>query len=79
MRTGWPISSRSSLIHFMKGEEWAKALEYLLKAAQKAAQAFATREAVVLYEQALEAPGKLGAVVDARTLMPIHQAKMRSP
>jgi predicted ATPase len=61
--------------HFMKGEEWAKALEYLLKAAEKAAQAFAIREAVVLYDQALEAAGKLGAAVDARTLMAIHQAK----
>jgi class 3 adenylate cyclase/tetratricopeptide (TPR) repeat protein len=61
--------------HFMKGEEWAKALEYLLKAAEKAAQAFAIREAVVLYDQALEAAGKLGAAADARTLMAIHQAK----
>ena len=31
--------------HFSKGEEWGKALEYLLKAAEKAAKAFATREA----------------------------------
>lgn len=61
--------------HFTKGEEWAKALEYLLKAAEKAAQAFATREAVVLYDQALEAAGQQGAAVDARTLMAIHQAK----
>jgi tetratricopeptide (TPR) repeat protein len=61
--------------HFSKGEEWAKALEYLLKAAEKAAQAFATREAITLYDQALEAVGQLGAAVDARTLMAIHQAK----
>ena len=61
--------------HFSRGEEWAKALEYLLKAAEKAAQAFATREAIALYDQALEAAGQLGAAVDARTLMAIHQAK----
>jgi class 3 adenylate cyclase/tetratricopeptide (TPR) repeat protein len=61
--------------HFTKGEEWTKALEYLLKAAEKAAKAFATREAVVLYDEALEAVGQLGAVVDAETLMAIHQAK----
>ncbi len=61
--------------HFTKGEEWAKALEYLLKAADKAAHAFATREAVVLYDQALEAAGPLGTAVDARILMSIHQAK----
>jgi class 3 adenylate cyclase/tetratricopeptide (TPR) repeat protein len=61
--------------HFTKGEEWAKALEYLLKAAEKAGKAFATREALALYDQALEAAGQLGAVVDARILMAIHQAK----
>src|SRR4051794_21018271 len=61
--------------HFTKGEEWTKALEYLLKAAEKAAKAFATREAVVLYDEALAAAGQLGAVVDAGTLMAIHQAK----
>jgi predicted ATPase len=66
----------AALVYYlMKGEQWAKALEYLLKAAEKEAQAFAIREAVVLYDQALEAAGKVGAVVDVRTLMPIHQAK----
>ncbi len=39
--------------HFSKGEERAKALEYFLKAGDKAAQAFANREALALYEQAL--------------------------
>ena len=61
--------------HFARGEEWAKALEYLLKAAEKAAQAFATREAIALYDQALEAAGQLGDAVDTKTLMAIHQAK----
>jgi class 3 adenylate cyclase len=62
--------------HFLKAEEWAKALDYLVKAAEKAAKAFATREAVALYDQALEAAGKLSNTVDFRTLMSIHQAKM---
>jgi class 3 adenylate cyclase/tetratricopeptide (TPR) repeat protein len=61
--------------HFTKGEEWAKALEYLHRAAEKAAKAFATREALALYDQALEAAGQLGAAVGARTMMAIHQAK----
>jgi class 3 adenylate cyclase/tetratricopeptide (TPR) repeat protein len=61
--------------HFSKAEEWAKAIEYLLKAAEKAAKAFANREAITLYDQALEVVGHLGAAVDARTLMAIHQAK----
>src|SRR5215510_4009877 len=61
--------------HFSRGEEWAKALEYLLKAAEKAAQAFATREAITLYDQALEVAGHLGDAVDTSTLMAIHQAQ----
>jgi class 3 adenylate cyclase/tetratricopeptide (TPR) repeat protein len=61
--------------HFAKGEEWTKALEYLRKAAEKAAQAFAIREAIRLYDQAMEAVGHLGDAVDSETLMTIYQAK----
>ena len=39
--------------HFSRGAEAAKAREYFLKAGDKAAQAFANREARALYEQAL--------------------------
>ncbi len=39
--------------HFSKAEERAKALEYFLKAGDKAAQAYANREALALYDQAL--------------------------
>jgi tetratricopeptide (TPR) repeat protein len=61
--------------HFSRGEEWAKALEYLLKAADKATQAFATREAIALYDQSLEVVGDLGDAGDTSILMAIHQAK----
>ena len=61
--------------HFARGEEWAKALDYFCKAAEKAAQTFANREAVALYDQALEAVGHLGDAVDSETLMTIYQAK----
>jgi predicted ATPase len=61
--------------HFSRGEEWAKALDYLLKAAEKAAKAYANREAVALYDQALEAAGQLGAAVGARAMMAIHRAR----
>jgi class 3 adenylate cyclase/tetratricopeptide (TPR) repeat protein len=61
--------------HFSRGEAWAKAFEYLRKAAEKAAQTFATREAIALYDQAMEAAAQLREAVDARTLMAIHQAK----
>ncbi|MFQ5946034.1 MAG: AAA family ATPase, partial [Anaerolineae bacterium] len=60
--------------HFSKAEEWDKALEYLLKAAEKASKAFANREAIALYDQALEVAGKLGEAMEP-TLMAVHQAK----
>jgi predicted ATPase len=62
--------------HFTRGEAWAKALDYLCKAANKAAQAFATRDAVALYDQALEMTDRLGQEVEAQTVMAIHQAKV---
>ena len=61
--------------HFARGEVWAKAFEYFYKAAEKAAQAFATREALTLYDQALEVAGHLRDAVAAHTLMAIHQGR----
>jgi tetratricopeptide (TPR) repeat protein len=62
--------------HFVRGEEWARALDYLCKAAEKATLTFATHEAVTLYDQALEAAGQIDDIVGLQTLMTIHQAKM---
>jgi tetratricopeptide (TPR) repeat protein len=61
--------------HFSRAEEWSKALEYLLKAAEKATKAFAIREALSLYDQALEVADHLGEAVELTTLMKVHQAK----
>ena len=61
--------------HFARGEVWAKAFEYFYKAAEKAAQGFATREALTLSAQALEVAGHLRDAVEAHTLMAIHQAR----
>jgi tetratricopeptide (TPR) repeat protein len=61
--------------HLTKGEDWRNALEYLLKAADKAAQALATREALALYDQALEAARRLDPPVGPEIPMAIHQAK----
>jgi class 3 adenylate cyclase/tetratricopeptide (TPR) repeat protein len=61
--------------HFMRAEDWPKALEYLVKAAEQAAEAFATREALTLYDQALDAAARQGAALDLETVMAIHQAK----
>jgi class 3 adenylate cyclase/tetratricopeptide (TPR) repeat protein len=62
--------------HFFRAEESAKALEYLLKAAKKATQAFANREAAALYEQAAETMVRLGAGVDPRTRLEVYQAQL---
>jgi tetratricopeptide (TPR) repeat protein len=61
--------------HFAKADIWDKALDYLLKAAQKAARAFATREALALYDQAEEAVHKCGGETLAQTMREIHQAR----
>jgi tetratricopeptide (TPR) repeat protein len=60
--------------HFSKTEEAAKAVEYLLKAAEKAVRAFANREALALYEQALDAADQGATRLDLHTLMGIHRA-----
>jgi tetratricopeptide (TPR) repeat protein len=61
--------------HFSKAEEWPKALKYLVRAAEKAASAFAIREALALYDHALEAVDRLGRPADVPTVIEIHQAR----
>src|SRR5439155_70868 len=61
--------------HFQSAEAWEPALAYLLKAAEKAAKAFAAREALALYDQAEETAGRLEGAAPAPTLMAIHQAR----
>jgi len=64
--------------HFMRARRWTKALEYLLAAAQSAERAFATREALALYDDALVAAGHAsGGAGDPTTLIRIHEAKAR--
>ena len=74
-RTGWPSSTRSSRITSRTPRTGARALDYLLKAAEKAAQAFGLRQALELQEQAL-AP-RAGSATTCRppTLMAIHRAR----
>jgi len=61
--------------HFSKAEDWPRALDYLLKAAEKATRAFGLRQAVELYGEALEAAARLGDRVSAATLMAIRRAR----
>jgi tetratricopeptide (TPR) repeat protein len=61
--------------HFSKALEWTKAFEYFLKAAQNAAQAFATREAITFYDCVEEAASQLDEDTPIHTLMGILLAK----
>jgi DNA-binding NtrC family response regulator/tetratricopeptide (TPR) repeat protein len=59
--------------HYLAAEDWERALVHLVHAAEAAARAFATRDALALYDEALEAaarvPGAGGRVIA------IHQAR----
>jgi class 3 adenylate cyclase/tetratricopeptide (TPR) repeat protein len=46
--------------HYSEGHEWAKALDYVEKAGDKAAAAFANRDALGFYARALEVCERLG-------------------
>ena len=61
--------------HFALAEDWQRAFDYLLKAAEKAAAAFALRDALALYDQALAVADHLGDALPAAARMAIHQAK----
>src|SRR5262249_39103839 len=61
--------------HFAKAEAWDRTLDYAMKAADKAAKAFANREALALYDQAEQAAGRLGDAVDFATLVALHRAR----
>src|SRR3989454_263414 len=61
--------------HFLRAEDWKRALDYLLKAAEKATKAFGLRQAIELYGEALEAARRLGDGVPVTTLMTIHRAR----
>ena len=61
--------------HFSLAEDWERALQYLLKAAEKATQAFGLRQALELYGNALEATRRLGDRVPVATLTAILRAR----
>ena len=61
--------------HYSAAEDWARALDYLVRAADRAAKSFATREALALYDEALQAAGRIPGGAPATTLMAIYAAK----
>jgi class 3 adenylate cyclase/tetratricopeptide (TPR) repeat protein len=61
--------------HFSKAEDWERALEYLLKAAEKATRAFGLRQALDLYGEALAIARRLGDRVPVATLVAVHRRR----
>jgi len=61
--------------HFSRTDDAERALAYLIRAAQKATQAFGLRQALDLYAEALGAAERLGDRAPVTTLITIHSAR----
>jgi class 3 adenylate cyclase len=61
--------------HFAMAEDWRRAFDYSVRAAEKAAAAFALRDALALYDLALVAADHLGDALPAGQRMQVHQGK----
>jgi class 3 adenylate cyclase/tetratricopeptide (TPR) repeat protein len=70
-----PESYEMLAYHYERGEVWEKALEYLVKAGQKAQQAYANKEALDHYNRALDICERLGEAVEPATRMTIYAGK----
>src|SRR5262245_7278186 len=70
-----PESYEMLAYHYERGEVWEKALEYLVKAGQKAQQAYANQEALAHYNRALDTCERLGEGVEPATRMTIYAGK----
>jgi class 3 adenylate cyclase/tetratricopeptide (TPR) repeat protein len=70
-----PESYEMLAYHYEHGEVWEKALEYLVKAGQKAQQAYANPEALDHYSRALDLCERLGEAVPPATRMTIYAGK----
>ena len=63
-------------MHFRRADVPAKALEYLVKAGGKAARAFASREALALYDEAERVAEELGDAASWETWLGLHRARL---
>jgi predicted ATPase len=70
-----PESYEMLAYHYERGEVWKKALEYLVKAGQKAQQAYANQEALDHYNRALDMCERLGEAVEPALRMTIYTGK----
>ncbi len=61
--------------HFWQGEDWAKALDYLMKSGERAQHAYANEAALDYYARALEAAGRMQPPVSLRRILDIHEQR----
>jgi class 3 adenylate cyclase/tetratricopeptide (TPR) repeat protein len=61
--------------HFWQGEEWAKALDYLVKSGARAQHSYANQGALEYYGRALEAAGHVEPPAPARRLIQIREQR----
>ncbi|HSB42508.1 MAG TPA: adenylate/guanylate cyclase domain-containing protein [Methylomirabilota bacterium] len=61
--------------HFSRAEDWDRAFDYLLKAAEKATRAYGLRQALDLYAEALAVAGRRREPVPPATIMTLHRAR----
>src|SRR5262245_2703611 len=70
-----PESYEMLAYHYERGEVWETASEYLVKAGQKAQQAYANQEALDHYNRALDISERPGQAGDPATRMTIYAGK----
>jgi len=63
--------------HFVQGEAWPRAFDYLVRSGDKARDAYANEAALDCYARALEAGAQGGAAVPPARLMEVHQRRGR--
>ena len=61
--------------HFVNGEDWARAFEYLVRSGNRAKDAFANQTALDFYAKALEVAGRLSPPPAPRQIMEIYQRR----
>ena len=61
--------------HFVNGEEWGKAFEFLIRSGDRAKDAFANQTALDFYAKALEVAGRLSPPAPPRRIMETYQKR----
>jgi class 3 adenylate cyclase/tetratricopeptide (TPR) repeat protein len=61
--------------HFVIGEDWAKAFEYLVRSGDRAKDAFANQTALDSYAKALEVAPRVAPPLEPRRIMEIYQRR----